>query len=764
MLAKLDDKICSKSPFVMTANCLSTITTRLTGSSTSSISSKKWDNLPTFDELPKFHEFSGCAWDLWGEGDELGTINLLTEDVVREAAKEVKIGRTVSLNWPLNFPEKPLFGRRPPHIEVIKPSPEATWFDDEMTINTQSGSQWDSLRHFGVVKYGVFYQNTPREFFRLGKIPNEDPMNIDRDLIKFGIHNLAQHGISGRGVFLDLVKFYTQDGRRPLPYDPWTAHPISVTDLEACAKSEGIQFKQGDILLIRVGFTKRYNESSSVEKDELPKKDTFVGIEQSEDMKCFLWNNHFSAVASDATSLECVPPVDEDFLHQTIIGLFGMPIGELFDLEKLAEVCAATGRYTFFFTSWPLNILGGCASPPNAATVFCLLAIQNSFNMAVDRLSTIASHVTGSFASSKPSKKWNTLPDFDELPRFHEFAGCAWDLWGAGDELGTINLLTEDTVHEAAKEVKTGQSVCLNWPLNFPEKPLFSRLPPHIEVIKPTPDATWFDDEITINSQSGSQWDGLRHFGVIKHGVFYQNTPKEEFSLGKIPNADPLNVDQNLIKFGMHNWAQHGICGRGVFLDLVKFYTQDGLSSLPYDPWTSHSIGVVDLETCAKAEGVQFKRGDILIIRVGFTKRYNESSQREKDELRERESTFVGIEQSEDMKRFLWNNHFAAVASDAAALERMPPVEGKYMHQTIIGLFGMPIGELFDLEKLSEVCAATGRYTFFFTSWPLNILGGCASPPNAAFDLQNSDKSDRGTRHNILRALVNSKLAVSGLR
>lgn len=30
-------------------------------------------------------------------------------------------------------------------------------------------------------------------------------------------------------------------------------------------------------------------------------------------------------------------------------------------------------------------------------------------------------------------------------------------------------------------------------------------------------------------------------------------------------------------------------------------------------------------------------------------------------------------------------------------------------------------GELFDLEKLSEVCAANGRYSFFFTSWPLNM-------------------------------------------
>ena len=46
--------------------------------------------LPTFDQLPKFHEWTGCAWDVWGKDDELGTINLLTEDVVAEAAKEIK--------------------------------------------------------------------------------------------------------------------------------------------------------------------------------------------------------------------------------------------------------------------------------------------------------------------------------------------------------------------------------------------------------------------------------------------------------------------------------------------------------------------------------------------------------------------------------------------------------------------------------------------------------------------------------------------------
>ena len=36
-------------------------------------------------------------------------------------------------------------------------------------------------------------------------------------------------------------------------------------------------------------------------------------------------------------------------------------------------------------------------------------------------------------------------------------------------------------------------------------------------------------------------------------------------------------------------------------------------------------------------------------------------------------------------------------------------------------LWGMPIGEFFDLEALSKECAETGRYTFFFSSWPLNM-------------------------------------------
>ena len=44
--------------------------------------------LPTFDELPAYKNFSGCAWAVWGPDDQLGTVNLLTESVVKKAAEE----------------------------------------------------------------------------------------------------------------------------------------------------------------------------------------------------------------------------------------------------------------------------------------------------------------------------------------------------------------------------------------------------------------------------------------------------------------------------------------------------------------------------------------------------------------------------------------------------------------------------------------------------------------------------------------------------
>ena len=68
--------------------------------------------------------------------------------------------------------------------------------------------------------------------------------------------------------------------------------------------------------------------------------------------------------------------------------------------------------------------------------------------MSTKRLQGITSHIVphSMFSSEKP------LPTFDELTAYKNFSGCTWAVWGPDDELGTVNLLTEDVVKKAAEE------------------------------------------------------------------------------------------------------------------------------------------------------------------------------------------------------------------------------------------------------------------------------------------------------------------------
>ena len=77
-----------------------------------------------------------------------------------------------------------------------------------------------------------------------------------------------------------------------------------------------------------------------------------------------------------------------------------------------------------------------------------------------------------------------------------------------------MNLLTPSTVLRAREEIKTGKSVALNWGMEKLHEPGFGRLGLDHKFIdwrkKPGYDFYSWDDEITVNTQTGSQWDGLR--------------------------------------------------------------------------------------------------------------------------------------------------------------------------------------------------------------------------------------------------------------
>ena len=67
-----------------------------------------YSNIPDYDSLPPVKGMpKGCAWGIFdkdGKKDKFGTLNLITPEIVKEAAKEVKEGISVSLKYASTTP------------------------------------------------------------------------------------------------------------------------------------------------------------------------------------------------------------------------------------------------------------------------------------------------------------------------------------------------------------------------------------------------------------------------------------------------------------------------------------------------------------------------------------------------------------------------------------------------------------------------------------------------------------------------------------
>ncbi len=121
---------------------------KATAASKTALSLPSYENLPPVPGMPH-----GCTWGLWdsaGERDELGTLNLLTTEVVIEAKEEIQLGISIAINWSLDNCSSPHSQRKKPEHRIF-PLPDWTGHDDEISVNTQSGSQWDGLRALSVL-------------------------------------------------------------------------------------------------------------------------------------------------------------------------------------------------------------------------------------------------------------------------------------------------------------------------------------------------------------------------------------------------------------------------------------------------------------------------------------------------------------------------------------------------------------------------------------------------------------------------------------
>ena len=312
--------------------------------------------VPPYSKLPvRKGAPAGSGWGVFGDDDEVGTINLLTPERVVAAAASIRTGKVFALNLPITIPDPPLFTRGK-HTHVVKIFPTAPYVLDDYLDNfyPQASSQWDALAHVKHPEFGAYNGIPDREITgRGGK--------------RLGIDNLARRGIAGRGVLADVARYYDRIGKRINYTKP---ESIPLEDVQATLEHQESPLCYGDVLLIRIGWTKFYMSASAEIKEQLAKETVVPGIEGSKRVAQWLWDNHLAAVASDSPALEALPKSEgEDFLHFHMLAFFGMPIGEMWNLEGLAEDCAEDGRYDFFITSAPLNVPGGVGSPPNAIAV-----------------------------------------------------------------------------------------------------------------------------------------------------------------------------------------------------------------------------------------------------------------------------------------------------------------------------------------------------------------------------------------------------------
>lgn len=315
------------------------------------------------------------------------------------------------------------------------------------------------------------------------------------------------------------------------------------------------------------------------------------------------------------------------------------------------------------------------------------------------------------------------IPTYEALlARTDAPAGSSWYVFGADDELGSVNFMTPARIIDALKLATRGDIFSLDYEINaFPPNPNRGSAR-HVIFGKHEDQRDDYLDSFYL--QSTSQIDGLRHRRHTVHG-FYNGVPDDA-------------VDVGTTALGIQHWANSGIVGRGVLIDVERHLAAQG-KSLDYERGEAFRVGVLD--EAAAEQGVEFRPGDIVLMRTGWAGWFLGSlTEEERVARRAKGAPTPGLLQARETAAWLWDHQLTMIAADNAAVEAVPVADPEpfftetdrgLMHQELIAILGLALGELFRLDDLAKDCADDGRYEFAFISKPLALRGGVGSTANA---------------------------------
>ncbi|CAN7461534.1 cyclase family protein [Mesorhizobium amorphae] len=296
-------------------------------------------------------------WGHWGAEDEIGALNYLTADEVKRGLASVRHGRTFTLGVPIAthdgdavFP-----GRWPAkHFMVADkagfenghwhPLPGGLEFaDDYVTGFAQAGTHCDALGH-------MWFDDTLWNGFPAS--------STNGGMTRAGIMPIAERGIVGRGVLIDIARFR---GKPALE----RAETFTHLDLMECARAQGVEILPHSILLVRTGWV----GALAAGRQTVGENYWEPGLTFSLDLVRWFDEMQIPCLVTDTLANETTYEPETGLmlvLHAALMRNLGVVFTEMASLDALAADCAADRRYEGFYCASPAKVskgTGGSANP-----------------------------------------------------------------------------------------------------------------------------------------------------------------------------------------------------------------------------------------------------------------------------------------------------------------------------------------------------------------------------------------------------------------
>lgn len=300
-------------------------------------------------------------WGRWGDDDELGALNLVTESQVAGAAGLVRSGRVISLAHPIgtSAPQAYLAPRFAPAYRMTRSGDDVralydegrtgmAFTDDAIEMPLQSGTHWDALAH-------IFHERTMYN--------GRGTESVGAAGASFGGINVAAARMVGRGVLLDVPRLTGRDFLE-------VGEAIEADDLLACCSRFCVDVRAGDFVLVRTGRLGLAASSGSWGSEWGTGANCGLGVSAAE----FLASRDIAAVAADNYSVEIMPAQTVAFgerapVHVLLLHGAGIYLGEMWALDELAADCASDGVYEFMLVAAPMLVAGAVGSPCNPQAI-----------------------------------------------------------------------------------------------------------------------------------------------------------------------------------------------------------------------------------------------------------------------------------------------------------------------------------------------------------------------------------------------------------